>query len=56
LLDLNNDVITKYKVQGIPTKFIIGPDQNIKFTSVGFGGNVDQMIKEIEMMIELAKG
>ena len=56
LLDINNDVITKYKVQGIPTKFIIGPDQNIKFTSVGFSGNVDQMVKEIEMMIELAKG
>ena len=51
-----NEVITKYKVEGIPTKFIIGPDQNIKFKSVGFSGNVDQMVKEIQMMIDLAKG
>jgi len=55
LLDLENSVVTKYKVQGIPTKFIIGPDQNIKFTSVGFSGNVDQMVKEIGMMIDLAE-
>lgn len=54
LMDLDNNVITQYKVQGIPTKFIIGPDQNIKFTSVGFSGNVDQMVKEIGMMIDLA--
>ncbi|RJP57626.1 MAG: TlpA family protein disulfide reductase [Ignavibacteriales bacterium] len=56
LLDLDNEVITQYKVDGIPTKFIIGPDQNIKFKSVGFSGNLDQMVKEIEMMIDLAKG
>ncbi len=55
-LDLNNEVITKFKVEGIPTKFIVGPDQNIRFKSVGFGGNLDQMVKELEMMIDLAKG
>ncbi|MDZ7767252.1 MAG: redoxin domain-containing protein [Melioribacteraceae bacterium] len=54
-LDLNNEVITKFKVEGIPTKFVVGPDQNIKFKSVGFGGNAEQMVKELEVMIQLVK-
>ncbi len=55
LLDLDNDVITKYKVEGIPTKFVIDPNQNIRFKSVGFSGNIDQMVKELEVMIELTR-
>lgn len=56
LLDLNNEVITQFKVEGIPTKFIIDAEQNIRFKSVGFSGNLDQMVKEIELMIDLARG
>lgn len=56
LLDLNNEVITQFKVEGIPTKFIIDAEQNIRFKSIGFSGNLDQMVKEIELMIELARG
>jgi len=56
LLDLNNEVITQFKVEGIPTKFIIDSNQNIRFKSVGFSGNLDQMVKEIELMIDLARG
>ena len=55
LLDLNNEVVTSYKVDGIPTKFVVGPDQNIKFKSVGFSGNADQLVKEVESIIGLAK-
>lgn len=48
------DVITAYKVNGIPTKFIIDPKGNIRFTAVGFSGNTDEVVREIDMMIGLA--
>ncbi|MBZ0200392.1 MAG: redoxin domain-containing protein [Ignavibacteriaceae bacterium] len=53
LMDETNEVITKYKVSGIPTKFIIGKDGNIKFIAVGFSGNADQMVDEISTMIAM---
>lgn len=53
LMDYDNAVITKYKVSGIPTKFIIGKDGNIKFVSVGFSGNTDQMVEELSAMISM---
>lgn len=53
LMDDKNEVITKYKVSGIPTKFIIGKDGNIKFVAVGFSGNADQMVDEISTMISM---
>ncbi|WP_316745867.1 redoxin domain-containing protein [Pedobacter gandavensis] len=49
------DVITAYKVSGIPTKFIIGPDGNIKFKAVGFSGSTDGVVEELDHMISLAK-
>lgn len=55
LMDLNNEVISKFKVSGIPTKFVVGPDQNIKFKSVGFSGTNEELVKELTTMIELAK-
>ncbi|MBU0579498.1 MAG: TlpA family protein disulfide reductase [Bacteroidetes bacterium] len=55
LMDLKNEVITKYKVAGIPTKFVVGADQNIKFKSVGFSGTNEELVKELSAMIELAK-
>ena len=53
LMDEENRVITDYKVTGIPTKFIIDGGGNIRFRSVGYGGNPDQLIEEIDAMIEL---
>ena len=44
-----------YKIEGIPTKVVIGPDSRLKFFKVGYGGNNDQLVKELDMMIELAK-
>ncbi|MCX2450920.1 TlpA disulfide reductase family protein [Pedobacter sp. PLR] len=49
------DVITAYNVPGIPTKFIIGPDGNIKFKAVGFSGTADAVVEELDQMISLAK-
>lgn len=53
--DQNNYVVvSKYKVEGIPTKFIIGKDGNIRFKSVGYNGNNEKLVDELSSMIELA--
>lgn len=63
LLDTKNvkdeskfDVIEQYKVEGIPTKFIVDGNGNIRFKKVGFSGSADGTVKELDMMIALAKG
>ncbi len=55
LLDDQNSVVANYKVSGIPTKFIIGPDQKVHFVSVGYSGNPDELVEEMKIMIEMAK-
>lgn len=55
LLDLDNKVISSYKVSGIPTKFIIDPSGNIRFRSVGYSGNPDQLVQELDAMFGLIK-
>jgi thiol-disulfide isomerase/thioredoxin len=55
LLDAEDKVVTDYKVGGIPTKFVIGPDQKVRFISVGFSGNNDELAEELRIMIKLAK-
>jgi thiol-disulfide isomerase/thioredoxin len=63
LLDTKNkqdpsqyDVISQYKVDGIPTKFIIDGNGNIRFKAVGFSGSTDGVVKEIDMMVGLVAG
>jgi len=53
LMDYDNKVIESYKVSGIPTKFIIDANGNVRFKSVGFSGNTDKIPDEIAAMIEL---
>lgn len=53
LLDLDNKVIENYRVSGIPTKFVIDKEGNIRFMSVGFSGNTDEMVDEIATMISM---
>lgn len=48
-------VVEDYKVEGIPTKFIIGTDGRIKFKSVGYGGNVDALVNELDQMIKYSQ-
>lgn len=50
------DVIEQYGVEGIPTKFIVDGNGNIRFKKVGFGGSADGTVKELDIMIGLAKG
>lgn len=53
LLDIDNKVIDVYKVSGIPTKFVIDKEGNIRFMNVGFSGNIDEMVDEISTMISM---
>jgi len=55
LLDLDSKVITSYKVRGIPTKFIIDKEGKTRFVSVGYSGNNDQLVDEMQAMISLLK-
>ncbi|MCX6169337.1 MAG: redoxin domain-containing protein [Ignavibacteriales bacterium] len=53
LLDNDNKVIESYKVDGIPTKFIIDKTGNIRFKAVGFSGSDDKLVTELSTMISL---
>jgi thiol-disulfide isomerase/thioredoxin len=53
LLDDKNEVIEKYKVSGIPTKFIIDKDNNIRFMTVGYSGSEDQLVEQLALMISM---
>lgn len=47
-------VVSNYRVEGIPTKFVINPAGNINFKSVGYSGNEDALVQELSLMIEMA--
>jgi hypothetical protein len=47
-------VVNDYKVNGIPTKFVIDHEGKIRFKSVGYSGNEDGLVEEISLMIEMA--
>lgn len=60
LMDLKNadgvnQVVTNYKVEGIPTKFVIDGKGNIRFRFTGFSGGMDAAVEEVAAMIELSK-
>jgi thiol-disulfide isomerase/thioredoxin len=55
LMDYDSKVIEDYKVQGIPTKFVIDKNSVVRFKKVGFGGTAEGVVEEISNMIELAK-
>jgi thiol-disulfide isomerase/thioredoxin len=53
-LDTEDKMVSSFKVDGIPTKFILDKNGKIRFKSVGFGGNESQAVDEIAAMIQLA--
>ncbi|MEJ2103676.1 MAG: TlpA disulfide reductase family protein [Ignavibacteriaceae bacterium] len=55
LLDDKNEVVEKYKVSGIPTKFIIDGNKNIRFKNIGYVGSEDQLVDELSAMILMAQ-
>ena len=54
LMDNEDKVVQQFKVQGIPTKFVIDKNGNIQFKSVGFGGD-DKLVSELTSMINIIK-
>ena len=54
LMDDESKVVSDFKVSGIPTKFIIDKTGNIRFKAVGWGGNDEALIDEVNTMVELA--
>jgi thiol-disulfide isomerase/thioredoxin len=55
LMDYDSKVIEQFKVEGIPTKFVIDKNSNIRFMSVGYGGNTDALVDELALMIEMTR-
>ncbi|MCF8261619.1 MAG: redoxin domain-containing protein [Melioribacteraceae bacterium] len=53
LMDNNNKVVADFKVSGIPTKFVIDGEGNIRFKSVGYNGSTDGLVSELDAMISL---
>ncbi len=50
-----NKVVESYKVSGIPAKFVIDKNGNIRFALSGFSGGDDAAVEELSAMIELAQ-
>ncbi|MEO6682893.1 MAG: TlpA disulfide reductase family protein [Ginsengibacter sp.] len=56
LMDNDNKVVESFKVEGIPTKFVIDKKGNTRFKSVGYSGSDDSLMSELTAMIDLVKG
>lgn len=50
-----NKAVSAFGVRGIPAKFVIDKEGNIRFEISGFGGSDDDAVAELSAMIELAK-
>lgn len=55
LMDNEDKVVSQFKVEGIPTKFVIDKNGVIRFKAVGFDGNDDKLAQELTAMIEMAE-
>lgn len=53
LIDNNNKVVENFRISGIPTKIIIDTKGKTQFKSVGFSGNNDELIEELDRMIAM---
>jgi len=54
LMDNDDKVVEQFKVEGIPTKFVIDKNGIIRFKSVGFDGSDEKLINELSAMIDIA--
>lgn len=50
-----NTVVKSYGVRGIPAKFVIDPQGNIRFKVTGAAGSDEEIVAELSQMIELAR-
>ena len=54
LMDNDDKVVAEFKVEGIPTKFVIDKNGMVRFKAVGFDGSDDKLMSELTAMIEMA--
>ena len=54
LMDNDDKVVAEFKVDGIPTKFVIDKNGVIRFKSVGYDGSDDKLMNELTAMIDMA--
>jgi hypothetical protein len=50
-----NPAVSSFNVKGIPAKFVIDPQGNIRFETSGFGGTNEALVAELSAMIELSR-
>jgi peroxiredoxin len=55
LMDNDSKVVEQFKVNGIPTKFVIDKNGIIRFKAVGFDGSDDKLVSELTAMIDMAR-
>ncbi|MEO8820497.1 MAG: TlpA disulfide reductase family protein [Ginsengibacter sp.] len=55
LMDNDSKVVDQFKVEGIPTKFVIDKNGIIRFKAIGFDGSDDKLVTELSTMIDMAK-
>jgi thiol-disulfide isomerase/thioredoxin len=55
LMDYENQVVEKFEVSGIPTKFIIDQKGNVRFKAVGFSGSDQKVVDEMTTMIDILR-
>jgi len=54
LMDNEDKVVADFKVDGIPTKFVIDKEGKIRFKAIGFDGSDDKLMSELTAMIDMA--
>ncbi len=55
VMDNDNKVVEQYKVDGIPTKFVIDGNGILRFKAVGYNDNLNATVEEVGAMIEVTK-
>ncbi|KYP16328.1 MAG: hypothetical protein A1D16_20570 [Flavihumibacter sp. CACIAM 22H1] len=53
-LDTEDKMVSGFKVDGIPTKFVLDKQGKIRFKSVGYDSNESKTVDDIAAMIQLA--
>ncbi|GAB3946351.1 hypothetical protein GCM10028805_16700 [Spirosoma harenae] len=54
-LDGQQKVANAYKVQGIPTKVVIGPNGRVRYRTIGYSGDPEATVNELALVVELLK-
>ncbi|MFA4867980.1 MAG: TlpA disulfide reductase family protein [Pedobacter sp.] len=54
-LTSKNPAVSAFDVKGIPAKFVIDGEGNIRFKTSGFGGTNETAVNELSAMIELSR-